>query len=348
VAEPPAPAPAAEAGPLDFEATAVAAAADPELALRLAAFRATREDPPTEHLDGVEEELAGKHYVAGNERDIAVYREHVKDLGGGYLGVGTEQAYLFIGWQRPELAWLVDYDPYVVWTHDVYFAFLAHAATPDEFMALWEQRAAALGFLEQAYEGVRLKRARKIYTMYRGWIAKRLRALRDSHRGSGQPSFLWEQGDYDAVRRAVAEGRVRPMLANLLERGAVLEIGQAARELGVPIRVLYLSNAEEYWKRYERQFRANVAALPFDERSLVVRTLLTWHVNMDYRYDLQPAQTYLRWLAADWVRNVYDVTRRPRRKPGEPPPAIDFTLSLGEPEQAPHNPAVRALRRGGA
>ena len=91
----------------------------------------------------------------------------------------------------------------------------------------------------------------------------------------------------------LAAGRIRPMVADLNGDRGVVGIAAAAQKLGVPIRLLYLSNAEEYWTRYSEGFRANLKALPFDERSQVVRTLLTWAKNQDYVYNAQGAQNYL-------------------------------------------------------
>jgi len=85
-----------------------------------------------------------------------------------------------------------------------------------------------------------------------------------------------------------------------------------ARKLGVAMRVVYLSNAEEYWERLPDEFRDNVAAMPVDQRSVVLRTLLTWEHNRDYRYSAQPLHNYRRWLAQAEVRTIHDVTRRDR------------------------------------
>ena len=50
-------------------------------------------------------------------------------------------------------------------------------------------------------------------------------------------------------------------------------IADAARRMGVPVRIIYFSNAEEYFKAYTPAFRNNVTALPADEKSLVLRTV---------------------------------------------------------------------------
>lgn len=127
---------------------------------------------------------------------------------------------------------------------------------------------------------------------------------------AGVPSYLADAADYAHVRQLVLTGRVQALCADLTRSGAVASIGVAARRLGVALRVLYLSNAEEYWERLPQPFRDNLRALPVDERSLVLRTLLTWETNRDYRYNAQPASNYRRWLAVPDLRSIYDVIRR--------------------------------------
>ena len=67
-------------------------------------------------------------------------------------------------------------------------------------------------------------------------------------------------------------------------------LAKACEELGVPIRVLYMSNAEEYFK-YTPDFRANVASLPIDDANAVVlRTIYSkkWvHADL-WAYQVQP------------------------------------------------------------
>jgi len=42
----------------------------------------------------------------------------------------------------------------------------------------------------------------------------------------------------------------------------------------------------------------------------VLRTLLSWQANQDYRYNAQPVKNYQQWLASPAVRSIYDVVRR--------------------------------------
>src|SRR5690606_17719031 len=86
------------------------------------------------------------------------------------------------------------------------------------------------------------------------------------------PCYLDDQAIYDHIVGLWENDRIRPMLGNLLDEQALAGVGDAARELEIPIRVTYLSNAEQYW-RYTDQFRANIEGLHFDDKSVVIRTI---------------------------------------------------------------------------
>ena len=72
----------------------------------------------------------------------------------------------------------------------------------------------------------------------------------------------------------------------------------AARELGVPFAVIYLSNAEEYFD-YTRQFIANFEAFPLAEGAVLLRTIYNkqWvHADQLWAYQVQPLADFKRRL----------------------------------------------------
>jgi hypothetical protein len=294
----------------------------------------TAEDEAPEHRGGITAEREDKHYLAGNERSSHAFYPAVKDVGGGYVGVGTDQAYLFMSWARPEIAWLVDYDPAVIEVHELYRLFFAAAATPEEFVALWDKpaREQALAVIAAAHDERKLKILRRWYLGYRGWIHRRLASVTRNMQRAEVPSYLTDQEHYDFVKQMLEQRRVRPMVVNLLERKGLEGVGKAAQELGVPIRLLYLSNAEEYWPRYPKQYRELMSGLPFHADALVLRTLLIWSVNTDYRYNVQPASNYAQWLAQPYIDDVYDITHDRPKAQAE---GINFFETAGDPEQSP-------------
>ena len=108
--------------------------------------------------------------------------------------------------------------------------------------------------------------------------------------GAGTPTYLSDQATYDFIRNLIKNGCVRPLLVDLLADKGMKGIGEAMTKVGLPVRTLYLSNAEEYWT-YTDQFRANVRGLPTDAKSLALHTQSS-NANEDYRYNAQPLDTF--------------------------------------------------------
>lgn len=273
------------------------------------AFWGSPEDPAPEVRGGIVKELEDVHYTIGNEWALYAFHEDIEALGGGYVGVGPDQAYLFIGWQRPHLAWLIDYDGAVLRTHALYKAVFAAAETPAEFLRMFEpenlERANAA--IDAMYEHKTARSLKALLRRQRRYYRYRLRTLSKRHKDSGAPTYLDDQETYDYVKAMLRTERVRPMLINLNEAEGMAGIADAARTLEVPVRVLYVSNAEEYWDSYDPQFIANVKQLYTDEASLLLRTRLTWKINKDYMYIAQPIELFRRWLETDGVTRVRDV-----------------------------------------
>jgi len=318
---------AASAAPPAAEALAVPARAT---------FWSSPEDPPTRELMGVRPERAGRHYLTSNERKLHLFHRRMADLGGGYVGVGSDQAYLFVGWVRPELAWLIDYDPHVVDLHFAYQALIAAHHTPESLIAAFSPAArdVSLATIASGVEPERRNKAQAAYKRGRRAVWKRLQQVRETLEAEHIPSWLTDQATYDFVRESVLAGRVRPMVANLLEDTAISGVATAARSLGVPIRVVYLSNAEEYWQRYSKQYRKNIESLPFDEPSVVLRTIATYEQNLDYHYNVQNAASYLAWLGDPRIRDVYQIVRHPRGKRRPRPPEYSETNDTPPPRPA--------------
>lgn len=322
----PAPAPAPEPASLRVGPSG------PLTAAQRAVLLGSPEDDVPPRRDGILGMHEEEHYITGNERTLDLYHPHIADVGGGYLGVGTDQGYLLVDWARSDVAWFVDYDAEVQVVHELYRRFFMGAATPAEFLALWgkDGRAAAKALLEAETEPGRAKQLTLAYDTYRAEIDKRLRKVEQRMRKVELPCYLTDLARYQHLRTMLEEGRIRPMLANLLDDRGVAGIAEAARTLEVPIRVIYLSNAEQYWRRYAPQYRQNIAALPLADDALLLRTLLRVSIDKDFHYNVQPAKNYVEWLAAPYVRNVYDITGRPEYVKG----VLSFFRSEGDPAKS--------------
>lgn len=272
-------------------------------------FWGSPEDPAPEVLGGIVKELEDVHYTIGNEWALHAFYEDIKDLGGGYVGVGPDQAYLFVGWQRPHLAWFIDYDAAVLRTHALYKAVFAASETPDQFVEMFDPQNLdnANAAIEAMYEGRDARALKALLRRQRRYYRYRLRQLVKRMRDIEVPTYLNDQETFDYVKAMLAADRIRPLRINLNEANGMEGIDEAARALDVPIRVLYVSNAEEYWERYDPQFITNVDQLYGDDRSVLLRTRLTWKINQDYMYIVQPIERFREWLHADGVTRVRHV-----------------------------------------
>jgi hypothetical protein len=215
---------------------------------------------------------------------------------------------------RPQVAWLTDYDPWVRTTHKIYRVAFENGANIQEFRDFWadENLTASWALLEAAWsDDEDFRFMSRVWGDWGPRIERRLRRYRRILSDAGIPSFLTDEETYTFVRDFVLSGRTRPLLANLLDDTALSTIGDVSRELDVPIRVFYLSNAEDYWD-YPDQFRQNFQNLHFDENSLILRTNASKRRNGDYRYCMQPALNFQQWLQQDYVDSVDDIWIQPR------------------------------------
>ncbi len=274
-----------------------------------AAFWASAQDASPEVRGGIVKELEDVHYTIGNEWTLWAFHEDIHELGGGYVGVGPDQAYLFMGWQRPHLAWLVDYDSAVLRTHAMYKAIFAAAQTPQEFLAMFEpanlERANAA--IDAMYEDEEARSLKGLLRRQRRYFRYRLRTLSKRLKGVDVPTYLTDQETYDYIKAMLRQDRVRPLLINLNAQEGIAGLSAVATQLEVPVRVLYVSNAEEYWDAYDPQFVRNVDTLYTDASSVLLRTRLTWSLNRDYTYIVQPLDLYRAWLKAEGVTRIRDI-----------------------------------------
>lgn len=266
------------------------------------AFKAIPADPRPKSI------TRSTHYWISNEYRHDLFQERISDTGGVYVGVGTDQNYLLAGWSKPEILVLMDFDHMIPRIHDVYRLVFAKAETPEAFVDYWEEdkKKEVLGWIEEAYEGEQLKEATKAFKTARHVVIRRLKGSKKRYTKRGIKIFLTDQSQYDYVRDLWAKGRVFSVRGDLTGPGTLKGIGAAAEKAGLKVRVLYMSNAEQYFD-YKQSFKENVAALPFDEKSTALHTL-GWSVygyaDGHYHYNWQPGLNFQDWLANSRMKSL--------------------------------------------
>lgn len=250
------------------------------------------------------------HYVKSNERRHDTWFPYAKDLGGAFVGVGPDQCYTVAAAQGAELMFLLDIDRMVVDVHNNYEVLIEASETPQQLHQRFNatEKEASIALLEAAYADVDDKTRRhrlQTYVASRETIFRHLKHVIERHRGDAQTSWLSNTDYYSHIRTLFQNDRVRIMDGDLTGKDTMTSIGVATTKLGVAVRVLYLSNAEEYYK-YTKQYLANVAGLPADTESVVLRTIYNkeWqHADSLWNYQVQPLANYQAFLSEGNVRS---------------------------------------------
>jgi hypothetical protein len=274
-----------------------AGALEPWPAALKGALDAVEDDPEPEAI------TRDTHYWISNEYAHELFFDAVDGVGGAYVGVGTDQAWLFAGWARSEHIFIVDFDRAISDLHAVYRAFFE--ASPDiaAFLGHWskEQRDASVALLTERYAALPEARRERIIRAFKraGRLVRgRLWQVRQHFRKLRLPCYLTDEAQYAWVRGLIKADRLRTWRGNLLDKRTLRQLGAALAEHGVEVGVLYLSNAEQYFE-YTPDFRENMLALPMRERSAVLHTL-GWDVygyaDGHYHYTWQSGLNFQAWM----------------------------------------------------
>ena len=161
-------------------------------------------------------------------------------------------------------------------------------------------------------------------------VERRLGVISRTAGEAGVPTFLDDAAQYAHLVALFRAGRVFAVRGDLTATRSMADVAAAARAAGVPVRVVYLSNAERYF-RYTPAFLENIRGLPFDERTVVLRTAgpgsrRLGRADGHYTYFVQSGEDFLAWLASPGGRSVHRVLRE-----GQPVPEVTGLYTIGGP-----------------
>jgi hypothetical protein len=297
----PAPAPAAVPEPVVPAVPAVPAVPEPP-----AGLAELSTEQKAGFLAGDEERIYSKreHFTISNEYRHDLWFPYVRDIGGVYVGVASDQNYTLMAVARSELGYLIDLDRQVVNLHRVYMALISQSADPDAFLERFTAKSikdtkALLGPALADLTPRDRSDALKFVEDNQKALYDYLKIVRNTRRGEQGVTWLADPTLYDYIRRMVATGRLRPINGNLLGKKAMATISASITALGEQVGILYVSNAEEYLY-YTPQFATNVRALPAATNGVVLRTIHDrfegWESNGDgdkrWNYQVQPLDDF--------------------------------------------------------
>jgi len=303
-------APPVEAAPVK-DATPVAPA-PPDLSKPLT-------DAQEEILKSITGEKLGEtkeHYYTSNETRYDLWYPQLDNLGGAYMGVGPDQSYSLAVAANVELVILMDYDVEVLGLHKMYFVLVNECETPKCVLDLLERKNNDLVF-EKAKARYDERTARLVKAIHKGaggHILKNHRARIKQALNEGGKFWLTDDTMYKRWRTLVQAGRVKTYAGDLTKGVTMTQIAGALKQLNIPLRVLYFSNAEEFWK-YPKAFRDAITAMPFDDKSVVLRSITLgdeFRIGWLFHYTIQAAADFVAWMKVPGSFSIKAIARLKR------------------------------------
>ncbi|MBE7438149.1 MAG: hypothetical protein HS115_06795 [Spirochaetales bacterium] len=245
--------------------------------------------------------LSAPHYVVSNENRLDLFFPYIENLGGSYIGVGTDQNFILAGRARSQTIYLLDFDPLVVELNQIHALFLAESPDFAGFRRLWtdpQSEKLVSARLSLAHAGS-LRR-------WRTAILGRFRDVDTSARKFGWQSFHNLPADFDHLRRLAQERKIIALPGDLRGHQSLRAIARRMKEEKQTIGILYLSNAEDYFRSYATGMIQSVGELPTTESSVVLRTTSTVRFlnkpagekfpRIPFHYNVQSLSSFQAWL----------------------------------------------------
>ncbi|KIG12576.1 putative lipoprotein [Enhygromyxa salina] len=240
------------------------------------------------------------HYVKTNERRHDVWFPYLENKRGIYVGVAADQNYTLIGVAKSEFVFLMDLDWRVTELHRVYEVLIEASEDPKTLLDRFDSdnEEASVALIQEALAGqLSEDELRKCVNSWRGareTVFRHLENVIVRDRDGENTSWLSNPDYYAHIRKLYLSDRVRMLVGDLTGPTTLATIGEAAKGLGLPVKVLYLSNAEEYYD-YTSQYQANIRGLQGADDSIVLRTIYSkdWvHADALWNYQVQPLADY--------------------------------------------------------
>ncbi len=276
------------------------------------AFSAVRPDPAPPELN------RKSHFVVSDENHHWLFKEYVLDRGGVMIGVGTDQMYTMGAWAKPEVLVLMDFDQVVVDLHKIYRLAILNAADADDLINMWRKDDDRLkGYMAAEWpDAAARKPYDRAFRISRGLVWGRLRKVRRIMKARNTSCWLDDPAQFNWVKGMYQANRVYMMRGDLTAELTVLDLAKAAKAVNLPVRVMYVSNAEAYFRPYPESYKRNMRALPMDDRSMIVRTMgyrPDWSPDALYEYNLQTGENFQAWMTHMTRGSVRHATRGRRK-----------------------------------
>ncbi|MCB1142848.1 MAG: hypothetical protein H7A24_15095 [Leptospiraceae bacterium] len=264
--------------------------------------------------------LYAEHYPTSNERRIELFFPQIENIGGVYLGVGTDQNLTLAAKARSEFIWLMDFDPEIVKVNECHVFFLKSSKTFSEFKNFWDRKKKAE--TKKFIETSSVPNKERVLAGYLLGIQpglgvpERLSELNYMHKEFGMSTFSHSDEDFQFLRKLALENKIQPVDGDLTGTKSFQNISESTRKANKVIRIFYTSNAEEYF-RFPPNFRKNILSLPIDSKSVILRTITagtkhSWGYpdgekfpdTFPFHYNFQRLENLKKWMSLEKDFNI--------------------------------------------
>lgn len=221
--------------------------------------------------------LKAKHYPSTNEYRLDLFFPHVKNLGGCYLGVGTDQNLTLASWARSEYIYLMDFDEISVGINRLHILWLKRSPEFAVFQELWDPANFRQNrdWLQNNISDSRLRE--NLLESYKiaigpSGVPQRLKTMQELSKKFPFFSFHNNPEDYQWLRQLALKNRIQAYSGNLLGDLSIQSTAKSLDKISCKLSIFYFSNAEEYF-RYPESFRKNLLSLPVSKNSFAIRTV---------------------------------------------------------------------------
>lgn len=272
--------------------------------------------------------LNAEHYPTSNERRIDFFIKPIENLGGCYIGVGTDQNFSFIAKAKSDYAWLMDFDPVIVKVNLIHLYLLNISKDYEEFKNFWARKNEKKSFelVKQKFSSDKdwkmIEKAWEVSHRNFSGVEDRLNELNFMSRKFGLVTFSNNTDEFLFLKKKVSENKIVAVNGDLTGSKSMRNISKLANSLGCKIRILYLSNAEEYF-RYPEDMRENFISLPTDEKGIVIRTMTSgtkqflgypdgekFEDSFPLHYNLQPISSLQEWMKFKVYISTVDMLKK--------------------------------------
>jgi hypothetical protein len=271
--------------------------------------------------------LYAEHYPTSNERRIEMFFPIIQNLGGVYLGVGTDQNLTLAAKAKSEFIFLMDFDPEIVKVNECHVFFLKQSKDYETFKNFWDRKYKqfTLKSIEDSNEPTkdRIKAGYLLGIQAGMGVPERLQELNFMNKTFGFISFPHSDEEYQYLRKMALENKIQTLDGDLTGEITIREISKSIQNSNFKLRLMYTSNAEEYF-RFPKNFRINIQSLPIDEKSIIIRTITagtknSWGYpdgekfpdNFPFHYNYQKLDNMKKWMSLEKEFNIpYLLTHR--------------------------------------